>query len=228
ETPILEPRDWNRDGVGTASPARNVERWRDLHGRGYFDKHPHYQDRLHRRGLDRVESMLRPTREDVFLDVGCGYGRMLYHVAPTVRLAIGLDVAAEPIQMAHAILADRMDNIRLHVTNGLDFRPVEEGSVTAAHCLNVLQHMTRDGVAGYFREFARVLAPGGRMLVQMLTGLYMDLEQPDDPFEHSLGYSEGQVRGLCRAAGLEIERLDRQEVEPAPAAWFWLLARRPV
>src|SRR5690606_459279 len=98
ETPILEPRDWNRDGVGTASPARNVERWRDLHGRGYFDKHPHYQDRLHRRGLDRVESMLRPTREDVFLDVGCGYGRMLYHVAPMVRLAIGLDVASEPIQ----------------------------------------------------------------------------------------------------------------------------------
>ena len=76
---------------------RVVENWRKLHdGHRYFDDHPRYQDPLHDLGVERVRDMLLPTGVDTVLEIGCGYGRLLYHLLPDVTGVVGIDLAPEP------------------------------------------------------------------------------------------------------------------------------------
>src|SRR5690606_10251985 len=102
------------------------------------------------------------------LDIGCGYGRLLWHLLPRVQRMIGIDLAEPPLAEARRLVAGRGDCEVLR-TDGMTFAPVSDASVTGAYAFTVFQHMTRDGVRGYLRETRRVLAPGGRACFQFFS-----------------------------------------------------------
>jgi SAM-dependent methyltransferase len=44
-----------------------------------------------KREFTRLLRVIRPTKKDVFYDLGCGYGRLCIWIAPKVKLAIGFE-----------------------------------------------------------------------------------------------------------------------------------------
>jgi len=218
--------------AATASPTRNVEHWTRLHAEGYFATHPRYKERLHTLGLERIVAMLNPRVGDVLLEIGCGYGRLLWHLLPLVGggRVIGVELAEEPLAEARKLLEDRGD-VELIRNDGLTLRDIPDQCITGAYAFTVLQHMTRAGACGYIREAARVLVPGGRVCLQFHSDGTTEREILDERREQSISYSATQVCDTIEQASLRVERLDRECLDATypgrGLSWLWVLATKP-
>lgn len=210
-----------------ASPSQNVRHWTRLHEDGYFATHPRYQDRLHTDGLDRLTAMLAPRPDDVLLEIGCGYGRLLWHLLPRVRHVIGVDLSPAPLAEANDLLTGR-GSFELLLGDGVGLPAVPNASVTGVYAFTVFQHMTREGVRAYLREVRRVLASGGRCCFQFFSDGSSEREIADDRREQSISYSATQVCAAAEGAGLRVERFERECLEhlyPGRGfSWLWVLA----
>ncbi|OGD20675.1 MAG: hypothetical protein A2W03_02840 [Candidatus Aminicenantes bacterium RBG_16_63_16] len=84
-------------------------------------------------------------------------------------------------------------------------------------CLNVLEHVEDDAAA--VRDFASVLAPGGRLilLVPAMPALYGSL---DVHLNHYRRYDPDRLRDLVSAAGFEIDTL-RYLNRPGVVGWWF-------
>ncbi|NUR58133.1 MAG: class I SAM-dependent methyltransferase [Catenulispora sp.] len=92
------------------------------------------------------------------LDAACGTGRWAAHLAELGHRVIGVD--ASPAMLA--IAADKVPDAAFHVAE-LTSIPVPDGSVDLITCTLALCHVP--DLAPVFAEFARVLRPGGHLVV---------------------------------------------------------------
>jgi ubiquinone/menaquinone biosynthesis C-methylase UbiE len=136
------------------------------HARSWFDRRAGtYEGGVTSRWRDPVQkaavSALRLRSEDRLLDVGCGTGAAVREAALVVREAVGIDLSGEMIREAER-LAEDLANIRFLVgdSEGL---PFEDGEFTALLCSNSFHHYPDPAMA--VREMARVLEPGGRLVL---------------------------------------------------------------
>lgn len=105
-------------------------------------------------------------RSLVVADVGCGTGYLSRAIAPLVSKVILVDHAPGMLEAARAGLADL--ECELEFRRGeIDALPIEDGEVDAVVAGMVLHHAP-DPVA-FFREAARVLRPGGSLVIEDLT-----------------------------------------------------------
>jgi SAM-dependent methyltransferase len=156
--------DWGR-----VDPYWAVLSWPDMQG-GNWDA-----DRFFATGEEAVEMVLahagrlgRPAEHRVALDFGCGLGRLTRALAPRFERAIGLDIASTMVAEARRIDAERGPSGTEFVVHEPPALEQASGSVDLVMCLLVLQHLpSSDEIAGYVREFVRVLAPGGVAVVQI-------------------------------------------------------------
>jgi SAM-dependent methyltransferase len=108
------------------------------------------------------------------LELGCGTGRVTLPVARVGRRVVGIDLSAPMLRRAHA----RIRRARLGGRAGLvrgDIRalPFADGrfSLVAAP-YGVLQSLLRErDLAASLEAIARVLAPGGRLVVDLVADL---------------------------------------------------------
>ncbi|MGH2599512.1 MAG: ArsR/SmtB family transcription factor [Dehalococcoidia bacterium] len=140
-------------------------------------------------------------------DLGCGTGLFTQAVAPYVRQVIAVDASAEMLDAARARLGGAA-NVELR-QGDLESLPIESGALGAAVLSLVLSYSPEPSRA--LDEVARVLEPGGRVLV-------VDM-QPHDREEYKqqmghvwLGFSEAQIARLLTGAGFDGVR-----VRPLPA-----------
>jgi ubiquinone/menaquinone biosynthesis C-methylase UbiE len=152
----------------------------------------------------------RDQRHLRLLDVGCGTGRFLDFVKQTwPRLpVVGVDMSEPYLAEARHHLRGRCW-IKLLVANGeaLPLRNASHDAVTSIFMFHELPPKVRRAV---FREFARVLKPGGRLVV--VDSLQMG-DEPDydgmlELFPQSfhepyyLGYLREDFGAIARACGL--------------------------
>ncbi|MBL4734717.1 MAG: methyltransferase domain-containing protein, partial [Flavobacteriales bacterium] len=69
-------------------------------------RHNVYRNFVHKK---MVNSNLRPGKEDVLLDYGCGVGRFAMLLSPLVRKVIGVDTAGDMIGVAN----DRLNKSKI-------------------------------------------------------------------------------------------------------------------
>ncbi len=81
---------------------------------------------------------------------------------------------------------------------------MKDGAVQALTALDLLEHIEDDGAA--VREFARVLAPGGVLLITVPACPFLWSEH-DEALNHVRRYRASRLRRLLDEAGLEILRL---------------------
>lgn len=97
------------------------------------------------------------------LDIGTGTGRVLELLAPHFRLALGVDASKQMLALARARLA-KLDLAHCTVRLADMYRlPLADASFDTA-VLQMVLHYAEDP-AGAVAEAARVLAPGGRLIV---------------------------------------------------------------
>lgn len=105
--------------------------------------------------------LLDPDNGDFLLDVGCGTGRAVRMAARSVAASAGVDACPRMIGRARKLGAG-LPRAEFLVSSA-DRLPFAEGTFTAVLCTSVLRHVSdRAAVVG---EMARVLAPGGRVVV---------------------------------------------------------------
>jgi len=133
------------------------------------------------------------------LDIGTGTGRLLELLAPRVANALGIDASRAMLALARARLA-RPELMHCAVRLADMYRlPLADGGFDVAVMQMVLHHA--EDPPGALAEAARVLRPGGRLVI-------VDLAAHDNAdCLHRLahrwaGFDEGRMHGLLAAAGL--------------------------
>jgi ArsR family transcriptional regulator len=141
-------------------------------------------------------------------DLGCGTGQVAAALAPFVAQVIAVDRSGDMLQAARRRLKD-FGNVDVR-RGELEALPLEGGTLNAATLLLVLHHAPDPGAA--LREAARVLAPGGRLLICDM--LPHDHEEYRQQMGHVwLGFGEDQLRKLLSAAGFDKVRIATLEAD---------------
>lgn len=170
---------------------------------------------------DRLRDELFGRRIDLFVaaglidpdsrvgDLGCGTGRLAEALSPFVAEIVAIDASAEMLEAAAQRLGGSA-NVRLR-RGELEALPVEAASLDAAVLALALHHAPEP--ARVLAEAARVLRPGGRLLV--LDMLPHGQEEYRQQMGHSwLGFSAEQMAGLFAGAGFEAFRFRALPVDP--------------
>jgi ubiquinone/menaquinone biosynthesis C-methylase UbiE len=164
---VTDNRDWAADFDRTFStPVSGVEEriWRETFG----DEYPEglgTHSLLSRTELARFVEEVHVSHDDVFADIGCGRGGPgLWVAAQTGAFLVGVDISQAALDAASARagslgLADRC----IWRQGSFEATGLEDGSLDAVMSVDALL-FTPDKEAAT-REFARVLRPGGRLLV---------------------------------------------------------------
>jgi ubiquinone/menaquinone biosynthesis C-methylase UbiE len=98
---------------------------------------------------------------DHMLDVGCGTGAAVRAAAEVVERAVGVDLSPRMLAEARQRAAGLSDVE--FVEGDAEELPFGDGEFTALLCTTSLHHYPRPEAAA--REIARVLAPGGRVVI---------------------------------------------------------------
>jgi len=107
------------------------------------------------------------NKNTIFLDLGCGIGRIAKKVAPLVKEYYGIDFSTEMIKKAKEIFKD-YENVNFFVNNGIDLRELEDNKFDVAYVCLVFQHMQKEITFNYIREVYRVLKKGGIFFVNSI------------------------------------------------------------
>jgi SAM-dependent methyltransferase len=189
------------------------ERFYPASFRGMYD---HFSDVIH----DYVRA------GDVMLDAGCGSGRVFqYHFDEhqRPRLIAGVDVTTEPRGNRNIDAAARADLAAL---------PFRDATFDIAISSHVAEHLTQP--ERVFGELARVLKPGGRLLILTPNRWhYVTVSSALLPHSFHLRYNRWRgvdahdifptayrantarrLRSLYERAGLDVERIEQFETEP--------------
>lgn len=147
-------------------------------------------------------------------DLGCGTGATTEALAPFVAKVVAVDESPEMLEAAHHRLANYEDEGRVELRHGsLEALPAEDGELDAALLMLVLHHLSDP--AAVLAEAARVLAPGGRLLVVDMLA-HDESRFRRDMGHQWLGFEPSRLLEWLAAAGLESARV--VPLPPDPAA----------
>lgn len=176
----------------------------------YFASHADVWDSI--RSLHVAESEVERAIERALgqrilgrlIDVGTGTGRMLELFGPRAAEAIGIDRSSEMLRLARAKLESA--GVRSSLRQGDIYAlPLPDDSADCIIIHQVLHYA--HAPANAIAEAARVLAPGGTLLiVDFAAHEREDLRAKDAHLR--LGFADEVMAGWFAAAGLEVDHIE--------------------
>ena len=144
---------------------------------------------------------LKGVRIESLLDLGTGTGRMLELFGPNIDRGLGVDLNPEMLAVARANL-ERAGLRNCAVRQGEFYNLALGRDAFDVVIVHQVLHYLDDG-ARAIREAARVLRPGGRLVVVDFAPHDLEFLR-DDHAHRRLGFAEETVAQWMRAAGLEM------------------------
>lgn len=162
---------------------------------------------------------LRPGAGDRLLDVACGAGKLVIEVAPHVDRAVGIDLSGGMLELARSRLhaapeARSLANVEF-LQGPSDALPFDDRSFTALVCTTALHHFPDPQRS--IDEMARVLAPGGRLVIGDAARDLLTTRLADRLYKR---FEEGHV-GLQRKRDIEA-MLTRAGLRVTNSRHVWL------
>lgn len=183
----------------------------------YFAEHAASWDHIRSLHVDevKVEAALLSLFEDgpphSVLDIGTGTGRVLQLMAPRIGFGLGVDLSHEMLAVARANL-DRASHRNCQVRHGDMYRlALADASFDAAILHSVLHYADRPAAA--LAEAARVLRPGGRLVVVDFAPHELEFLRRELAHRR-LGFADSEMRAWFEQAGLSFEAPVRLPGQP--------------
>jgi SAM-dependent methyltransferase len=154
------------------------------------------------------------------LDWGCGYGQMTYLLRQRGFRVTSFDVGAPDTKLPDIPICRDLAVVRSQHPTKL---PFESDSFDTVLSCGVLEHVDEySGQSGAeresLREIARVLRPGGQLLICQLPQKYAWQEALIRRFKlgysHPRRYTEGEIGQMLDAAGFAVVRVRRANLLP--------------
>jgi ubiquinone/menaquinone biosynthesis C-methylase UbiE len=178
---------------------------------------------------EKIAALLPPGGSA--LEIGCGTGRVLQHLAAWCESLHGIDISKGMVEQGRKRLA-HLPNVTLVLGNGYDLEPFADESFDLVYSLLAFQHMPKTTAYNYLVESARVLRPGGVLRFQVPNILREDhflafhhFTQPwfvEHPYPMNY-YTPSEIVSMVSRAGLRVEDLSdeidlvtRKTDDPAP------------
>jgi len=171
-------------------------------------------------GPEALLSLVEPDLEVV--DLGCGTGTMARVLAPLVRRVVAVDREPAMLEAARARLEDRpnLEFVEADVTD----LPLPADSMDVALAFLLLHHV--EAPARVLAEAARVLRPGGRVLVLDMVA-HDHAEYVQEMGHRHLGFDAVDVERVAAAAGLTVRshrKLDPETTAKGPGLFVAVLS----
>ena len=166
-----------------------------------------FLDELDDKPRDRaVLDRLAAAVDGPVVDLGCGPGQVGAHVRRTHGPVFGADLTPAMARLA----AERLDGVVVADARAL---PFADGSVGGVVAFYSLIHLPLPDRPVAFAELARVLRPGGRLLVAALEGgeITGTVLVGHAVALHYVLYDLADLRALAEAAGLVVVAAERYE-----------------
>ena len=107
------------------------------------------------------------TASTTLLDIGCGIGRLLIALAPEIQSATGIDVSAEMVKTARRRCAP-YSNVTVIKGDGRGLGELDNEAFDVVVAVDSFPYLKQSGyqlVERFFAESARVLKPGGQLVI---------------------------------------------------------------
>lgn len=162
----------------------------------------------------RLAPWLPGDRSTPCLDLACGCGELLYMLEREgYSNTVGVDLCAPELAEAKGFVK-KSELVQADVLDYLKERP--DGSVGFITALNLLEHLSKDGVRDLLREAQRALRPGGTLVAMVPNALspfgastrYWDIT-------HQQAFTPNNFHQLAALTGLS-PRVDFRECGPMP------------
>ncbi len=182
-----------------------VQRARQEFADRYFEEHAHEWNDI--RSLHVAEEEVEHALQALvgtdavgdLLDIGTGTGRMLSLLGARASRAIGIDRSHEMLAFARAALASP-EFRHVQVRHGDMYHLALPARSMDLVVLHQVLHFADDPIA-VLREIARVLRPGGRLLLVDFAPHEQEVLR-DQHAHRRLGFSADDIAHWCTAAGL--------------------------
>jgi len=143
------------------------------------------------------------------VDLGTGTGRILELVGARAQTGIGIDLSPEMLGFARAHLEQAgIEHCSVRQGDLYDL-PLQDETADLVTLHQVLHYL--DDPAAAVAEAARVLKPGGRLLIADFAPHELDFLR-EEQAHRRLGFAEGEVKGWLAEAGLDVK--DVRELPP--------------
>ena len=214
--PLFDLIDRDEGGWRAADAARlaAVRADRAAAAERYFAAHAEQWDAI--RSLHVAESEVEAAMARLLgqrpigrlIDIGTGTGRMLELFGRSATRALGVDRSPEMLRLARAKLAEgSVANAELR-QGDMYALPLDSGVADTAILHQVLHfaHLPAQVIA----EAARLLAPGGRILIADFASHDREDLRAEDAHAR-LGFDDDQIAAWFAAAGLNLARVEQLE-----------------
>lgn len=170
--------------------------------------------------------LLGPGDFDQLVDIGTGTGRVLELFGPRIERGVGIDLNLDMLTLARAAL-DEAGLSHCQVRQGDLFAlPFEAESCDLVTVHQVLHYL--DDPASAVREAARILAPGGRLLIVDFAPHELEFLRSEHQHRR-LGFECDEIAAWAAGSGLEIIRKrllppGKTDADAKLTVSVWLLA----
>jgi len=132
----------------------------------YQQCEPHFRPENVAKVERRVVELVKETRAQKMLDLGCGTGFMINIARPHLRHIIGVDVTAAMLERV-----DKSGPAKIEVVNhDTGTYPLERGTFQLVTAYSFLHHLAE--LLPTFRTASRALAPGGKFYADLDPNFY--------------------------------------------------------
>ena len=162
-----------------------------------------------------LEKLIGQQPDTALLDIGTGTGDMLSYFAPRISRGEGVDLSHDMLSVARATLeAEGLSHCRVR-QGDLYSLPYESGEFDIVLIHQVLHYI--DDVSGALLEAARMLAPGGRLLIADFAP--HEVEDLRKTYQHRrLGFADFEFDAAFAQAGLVLDSIDHLQGDPLTVA----------
>ena len=179
---------WNSSYTGEPIPECEMREWLDC-------------------TIGRIRA-LRPTR---LLEIGCGVGLLLQHLAPDCRTYLGTDISGRAIAGVRRWIerSEALRHVELMHRSAADFTGIDDGSVDTVVLNSVVQYFPDiDYLIAVLERAVKSVAPGGHVFIGDVRhlGLLSMFHSAVQLSQAPAGMNVGQLRSrIARALSQERE-----------------------